>query len=228
MEFTLLGSAAVAIGSFWLIIRWEAKRGNAAGCAVDIWDAGLAAVIGGVLVGRLVSMISAGISPFSDPGQILLVRSGVSTVGATIGAIAVYVFVTRRDLASGLDAIAPAALAGLAGWHAGCLVTNSCLGAESTLPWAMTLDGSAVTRHPVELYAAILLAVAAVLIARWKERGRPPEFAPAATALLAAGGTRLVTEPMRISLSGGPVWFYGAGCVVGTAILMWSLRRSRN
>lgn len=222
MEFTLLGAAAIAMGSFWLMIRWEAKRGNAAGCAVNIWDTGLAAAIGGVFVGRLVAMTSAGISPFSDPGQILLVRSGVSTTGAAIGAIAAYVFMARRDVAGGLDAVAPAALAGLAGWQAGCVVTNSCLGSESTLPWAMSLDGSSITRHPVELYAAILLAVAAMFIAQWKERGTPPAYAPVATALLAAGGVRLVTEPIRISLSGGPVWLYGAGIVAGAALLAWS------
>ena len=228
MEFTLLGSAAVAIASFWLMIRWEAKRGNAAGCAVDIWDAGLVAVIGGVFVGRLVSMTSAGINPFSNLGQILLVRSGVSTAGAAVGGIAIYAFIARKDIITGLDAIAPAALAALAGWHAGCVVTDSCLGTESTLPWAMTLAGSTITRHPVELYAAILLAVAPVIIAQWKKRGRPREFAPTAIALLSAGGIRLVTEPMRISLSGGPVWLYGAGCVAGAVLLAWSQTRPRN
>lgn len=222
MEFSLLAAAAIAASAFWLMIRWEAKRGNASGCALDIWEAGITAAIAGVFIGRLTAMISAGINPFTDPGQILLVRSGVSTVGAVLGTLAAYVFLVRRDIVGGLDAVAPAALAALAGWHGGCVATNGCLGTESSLPWAMTLDGSAVTRHPVEVYAAILLAIAAIGIALWKQHGRPWPLAPTGVALFVAGGVRLVTEPMRISLAGGPVLLYGAGCVVGAALVGWS------
>ncbi|KAA3641832.1 MAG: hypothetical protein DWP92_00500, partial [Armatimonadetes bacterium] len=111
MEYSLLVAAAIAVGAFWLMVRWEAKRGNAAGCALDIWDAGITSAIVGVFIGRLAAMISSGINPLTDPGQILLVRSGVSTVGAALGALATYVLLARRDFVCGLDAIAPAALA---------------------------------------------------------------------------------------------------------------------
>ncbi len=227
MEFTLLASAAMAAGAFWLMVRWEAKRGNAAGCALDIWEAGITSAIGGILVGRLVAMLSVGINPLTDPGQILLIRSGVSTVGATFGTLVIFSFLARRELFSAADAIAPAALAGLAGWHAGCLPTGGCLGTESSLPWAMVLDGSTVTRHPVELYAAILFAIAAFAIAAWKQYGRPPLLAPAGAAVMAAGTVRLATEPLRISLAGGPVWLYAAGIVVGTAMVVTAFVRTR-
>lgn len=226
MEFTLLGRAFIAAAAMWLMIRWEAKRGNASGCAVDIWDAALMSAVGGVLIGRLVAMVSAGISPLTDPGQILLVRSGVSTVGASVAAVAIFAFLARKDLVGLFDAVAPAALAGLAGWQGGCVVTGECLGVESQLPWAMALDGSSVTRHPVELYAAALLALGAIGIALWKQHGRPAAGAPAGVALIVASGTRLVTEPMRISLGGGPVWFYATGVVLGLAITIWSVARS--
>ena len=52
MEFTLLAAAAMGVGGFWLMLRWEAKRGNAAGCSLDLWDAGLTAGAVGLLVGR--------------------------------------------------------------------------------------------------------------------------------------------------------------------------------
>ena len=227
MEFTLLAAAAFAAGAFWLMVRWESKRGNAAGCALNIWDAGITAAVGGIMIGRLVAMITVGINPLTDPGQILLVRSGVSTVGAALGALCIYSFLARRELFSAADAIAPAALAGLAGWHAGCLPTDGCLGTESSLPWAMTLEGSAVTRHPVELYAAILFAIAAYVIAAWKQYGRPPTLGPAGLALIAAGGIRLGTEPLRISLTGGPTWFYAAGVIVGAGMVAISFLRAR-
>lgn len=229
MEFTLLARAAIAAGAMWLMIRWEAKRGNAAGCALDIWDAALMSAVGGVIVGRLVAMLSAGINPLTDPGQIVLIRSGISTTGASLAALTIFAFLARKDIIGGFDAVAPAALAGLAGWQAGCVTTGECLGTPSDLPWATSLAGSDVTRHPVELYAAGLLAIGAIAIALWKQKGRPPAGAPAGFALIVASGARLVTEPMRISLGGGPIWLYLAGVIAGTGLVIWSfIRKQRN
>jgi prolipoprotein diacylglyceryltransferase len=222
MQFDLLGAAAFAAFGFWFMLRWEAKRGNAAGCALSLWDVGLMSAMSGLLIGRLVSMISAGINPVTDPFQIILVRSGVSTVGATLGAVAVFTWLARKSLLEAADAIAPAALAGLAGWHAGCLATGSCLGTGSSLPWATTLPGSTVARHPVELYAAGAFLLAGIGLALWKQHGRPPLGSVAGLALLAASLTRLSTQPFRISLAGGPVYLYAAGALVGAALTIWS------
>jgi prolipoprotein diacylglyceryltransferase len=222
MQFDLLGAAAFAVFGFWFMLRWEAKRGNAAGCALSLWDVGLMSAMSGLLIGRLVSMISAGINPVTDPFQIILVRSGVSTVGATLGAVAVFTWLARKSLLEAADAIAPAALAGLAGWHAGCLATASCLGTGSSLPWATTLPGSTVARHPVELYAAGAFLLAGIGLALWKQHGRPPLGSVAGLALLAASLTRLSTQPFRISLAGGPVYLYAAGALVGAALTIWS------
>ena len=183
--------------------------------------------VGGVLVGRVVAMASAGINPLTDPGQIVLIRSGVSTTGAALAALAIFAFLARKDVIGGFDAVAPAALAGLAGWQAGCVATGECLGTASDLPWAMALTGSDVTRHPVELYAAGLLAIGAMAIALWKQKGRPPGGAPAGAALIVASGARLVTEPLRISLGGGPIWLYLAGVIAGSGIVIWSFLRLR-
>jgi prolipoprotein diacylglyceryltransferase len=227
MEFTLLAAAAFGVAGFWLMLRWEAPRGNAAGCAVDLWESGLTSAIAGLFVGRITAMASAGINPLTDPFQIILIRSGVSTTATVVATLAVFAVLSRRDVIAAADAIAPSALAGLAGWHAGCLPTNACLGVESTLPWSWALPGSTITRHPVELYAALGLAIAAVALAIWKQRGRPPMGAPASLALVSAGGVRLVTEPMRISLDGGPVLLYVAGVAVGGAGLVASYVRRR-
>lgn len=227
MQFDLLGAAAFAVFGFWLMLRWEAKRGNAAGCALSLWDVGLMSAMSGLLIGRLVAMISVGINPVTDPFQIILIRSGVSTVGATIGALAVFTWLARKSLLEAADGIAPAALAGLAGWHAGCLATGSCLGAESSLPWATTLPGSTITRHPVELYAAGAFLLASIGLALWKQHGRPPLGSVAGLALLAASLIRLTTEPLRISLAGGPIYLYIAGALTGTALTIWSLLHKR-
>jgi len=227
MEFSLLGAAAIGVFGFWIMIRWEAKRGNAAGCAVDVWDTGFVAAISGLFIGRIVSMVQSGVSPITEPLQIMLLRSGVSTVAVAIGTLLVFSYLARESLVAAADAVAPAALMGLTGWYVGCLATGSCLGAESSLPWAVPLPGSNITRHPVEIYAAIAMALASIALALWKQHGRPPMGSIAGLAILAASGIRLVTEPLRISLAGGPVLLYGAGVVVGSAILVASILRSR-
>jgi hypothetical protein len=219
MEFTLLAAAAIGVACFWLMLRWEAGRGNASACSVDLWDAGIGAAAVGLLAGRVTAMAQAGINPLSDPSQILLVRSGVSTAGAAIAAMAVFAVLARHDLVAAADGVSAATLAGLAGWHSGCLATDSCLGTVSGLPWAFSLDGSEVTRHPVGLYTAALLMGAAVGIAVWKMRGRPPAGGPSGTALAAAGGIMLVTEPLRISLDQPPIALYAAGAVMGALVV---------
>jgi hypothetical protein len=107
--------------------------------------------------------------------------------------------------------MAPAILLALAGWHAGCLWRGACLGTVSDLPWAWSQTGSSVTRHPVEIYAALALALGAYLVSRlgW----RPWVRAGAALAL--ASGIRLATEPLRPSITGGPIGWYVAGLVLG-------------
>ena len=228
MEFTLLAAAAMGVGGFWLMLRWEAKRGNAAGCSLDLWDAGLTSGAVGLLVGRLVAMAQVGINPFTDPAQIILVRSGVSTAGASIAALLMFGFLARKSFLTSADAIGPSVLAGLAGWHAGAVVIGAWLGAVSDLPWAQAAEGSDITRHPVELYAAALYLTAALAIATWKQKGRPPLGAPAGLSLAAAGGVMLVTEPIRISLAGGPIWLYSGAVIAGLGLTLWSVLRSRS
>ena len=76
MEFTLLFAAFFGVAGFWLMLRWEAARGNAADCAADLWEIGLTAAVVGVFVGRLAAMIADGVNPLTNPGDILIVRAG--------------------------------------------------------------------------------------------------------------------------------------------------------
>jgi prolipoprotein diacylglyceryltransferase len=221
MEFTLLGAAAISAGAAYGMLWWEAKRGNAARCAGNLWETALVSVVVGIFIGRIVTMLIDGVNPLAHPMDVMLVRSGVSTVGASIGTAAVFLWQSRKEPIAMADGISAAALAGLAGWSAGCLVRGTCLGTASDLPWAMAQEGSTVTRHSVGIYAAILFAVAAIAIAWWKAYRRPSPGMPASLAIVSAATVRLVTEPMQPSLSGGPVWFYGAALVVGLVGVVW-------
>lgn len=215
MEFTLLGAAAVAVVALYLGLRWDAIRANAADCVRQHWDRAILAAVAGVFGGRVVAMSLDGVNPLSR--DLLIVRAGVDTVGATLVAIAAVVWTGRRRLAVALDGLAPAALFGLAGWHAGCVVRQTCLGTATDLPWGIASSSGGVPRHPVELYAAITLLAGAFLVSWLRMRGRLPRFGAASSALAVAGGVRVVTEPLRLSLDGGPVGWYLAAVVLGFA-----------
>lgn len=201
MEFTLLAAALTGVAALWVMLRLTD--------ASFLLDLALTAAVVGLLAGRLLAMVMAGVNPSTHPLDVLLVRGGVDTVGATVAALAYLLWACRRDIGR-LARLAPAAVAGLAGWHAGCLWRGSCLGAAGEVPWGWSLSGSDVVRHPVELYTAALLAMAAFSLTRI--RSRPWRLG---LALASAAAVRLLTEPLRPSLGDGPAWWYAAAVVVG-------------
>lgn len=211
MEFTLLWAAltAVAMGLVGLRLWSERLPPNA-------FDRLTGGALVGLAVGRLTALISQGVNPVTNPGDILIVRGGVHTGAATIAFLLTLVWSTRK-IPGAIDALTPAVLLALAGWHAGCLWRGACLGTASDLPWAWAQPGSLVTRHPTEIYAAIGLALGAWLVSRlaWQQWLR------AGAGLSLAAAVRLVTEPLRPSLTGGPIGWYLAGLAFGLALLAW-------
>ncbi len=225
MEFSLLGAALLGVGASYAVLWLAARRGDAADGTRDVWETVLAAGAGGLVAGRLAAMILTGTNPLTNPADIMIVRGGVDTVWASIGALGVFALLARREVLPLADAAAAAVLAGLAGWQAGCVMRDACLGTPSDLPWAYALDGSTVTRHPVELYAAALLAAGALGSAAWRRRP-PPAGVLGAAALAIAAAARLVTEPLRPALGSSPVPWYAVGAAAGVvgATALWRRR----
>ena len=209
MEFTLLWAVLTAAVFAWGGLHiWDDRVPSDAG------DRLLVASLLALIAGRITAMLVSGVNPLTHPADMIILRAGVDTAAASLVFIVSLAWTTRH-LTGALDALAPAVLAGLAGWHSGCLWRGACLGSPSELPWAWSQDGSLVTRHPVEIYAAVALIVAAWLVGRlgW----RPYLRAGVAVALAAA--IRWVTEPLRPSLGGGPWGWYLAGIVLGALIV---------
>jgi prolipoprotein diacylglyceryltransferase len=210
MEFTLLWAASTAALLAWVGLRLWPERVPEHG-----FDRLLVAAVAGLGLGRVIAMAMQGINPLSSPADILILRGGVHTGAATSTFLLVLWWQNRNDQ-SGLDALAPAVLLGLAGWHGGCLWRDACIGSVSDLPWAWALEGSAMTRHPVEIYAALALALGAWFVSRlgWRPLLRT------GSAVVIASVVRLVTEPIRPSLAGGPVGWYLAGVAVGVTLIV--------
>jgi prolipoprotein diacylglyceryltransferase len=228
MEFTLLWAAATGVGLALLMANQVKRLGLIPAGTESLSDLILGAAVTGLIMGRLAAMILAGTSPITHPADILIVRSGVDTGFASLGALAFVALTSRKSLAATFDALAPAALAGLAGWQAGCLYRGTCLGTVSSLPWAIAQEGSPVTRHPVEIYAALLFLAAALALLWWLRRGVGSGGAAGATALGLAGTIRLVTEPLRPSLGPGPIGWYLAAVAIGLIGVVLARLRTRS
>ena len=218
MEFTLLWAALTAVGAAWLGTRvWPG------GLPERPLDELITAAIVGLVAGRLAAMVVQGTNPLTNLSDFLIVRGGVLTPVASLGFIIALWAVNDRSLVR-LDAFSPVVMAGLAGWHSGCLWRDACLGAASDVPWAFAGAGSSITRHPVELYAAIGLVLAAFVVSRL----------PASPGLRASAGLsmasliRLATEPLRPSLTSAPAVWYAIGVVIGllgVAAASWAAKR---
>ena len=226
MEFRLLGAAAggfaAAWGSLALIHRADpAVRRSSSDLLVT-------GVIAGLIIGRLWAMIATGTNPLAHPADILIVRGGVDTIAAATTAVLVCGWFSRAALWPGLDALAPGAMFGLAGWHAGCLLRDACLGSPTGLPWGWSATPGGVDRHPVELYAALLLIAAGLAVLRlW--RRHPGTGAATLAALMTAASTRAITEPMRPVLGAGLTASYVVvlGIVVFAGFGVWWQRYRR-
>lgn len=210
MEFTLLWAALTAVAMGWLGLRIWGRR-----VPEHSFDRLLGATATGLVAGRLTAMIVQGVNPITSPADILIVRGGVDTGVAAVVFTATLLWATRSS-PHAVDALAPATLLAVAGWHAGCLWRGACLGTVSELPWAWGLPGSGVTRHPVEIYAAVALGGAAWLVSRlgWRPWLR------AGAALAAVSLTRLGTEPLRPTITGGPVGWYLIGAGLGLIVMV--------
>ena len=216
MEFTLLGRALLAVGGMWLTVRVLDRDGGISARVPKPWDVLLGATMVGLLVGRLWAMVAGGTNPVTTPIDIIFIRGGVDTVGATLGALGALAWWIRPSPARMLDVLAVPALIGLAGWHAGCVVTSSCAGTETTLPWAID-TAAGVGRHPVELYAAIGLGLAAFVLSRL--RGLSPGVV-AGLALTSAAVVRAATEPLRLHLGNGLLVPYLVGIGLGLVAIV--------
>ncbi len=223
MEFTLLWAALTAAVSLWAATRILAARGRLDRGPDRPADALLGAGAAGLFVGRVAAMIGDGVNPITSPADLVVVRAGVDTGFASLGALAALAWAFRDRIPAVADDLAPAALAGLAGWHGGCVWRGTCLGTVSDLPWAWAQTPGGVTRHPVELYAALGFLLAAVLVARLP---RLP-WLPAAAAIGLAGVVRLATQPIRPTITGGPIGWYGAAILVGATGSVWAVLTAR-
>ena len=139
----------------------EAKRVGLA--AEHIYNAGLWAIIGGVIVSRLLHVIDKWDYYIAHPGQIIGFE-GLTIYGAVLGAllaILIYCWVKKVSFWQIGDVAAPGAILGQAIGRIGCLINGCCFGLPTSLPWGVvyTYPGSYAPvgepTHPAPIYHLI-------------------------------------------------------------------------
>ena len=222
MDLTLLLRAAGAMtaGGLWL---WMTRSRRPPHYATPFGDL-MGAVLMGLAVGRLVYLLGERVDILVQPLDFLMVRGGISPVAAGLGAVGYLAWTCRSDLLPRTDYLAPAVLWGVAVWEAGCWWQGACLGSVSQLWWTMALPGSDLTRHPVGMYAALLLAAGALILGwrTWPWRG-----AATWAALGWVSGVRLLTPLWSVEAWSGRSWWYLFGFLAGVTGVAAAFFRAR-
>ena len=215
--------------AFWAGLALSARTMRRLGLDGDhMWNAGLYALLTTIVVGRLAHVIAFWPAYNSQPLEIvgLNAQAFLWGPGVLAGLIAAAWYIHRHKLpwATVLDAAAPGVLAGLIIANLGALLGGNGVGAPADLPWAVEIWG--VSRHPVQLYAALCeLTTLAVVLHALRKPSRPGTAA--LLGLLGWGLTTWLVEPFRAERStivaGIRLWQ-----VIGLSVarvVLWFLRR---
>ncbi len=188
MRPTLLRLGALQVRSYGVMLvlafasgtLWAMREARRRGLAPErMLDAGLAALVGGLVGGRALYVI---LDPYTTWRDFPLVwHGGLSFHGGLIGgiiAVAIYALLSRTGLALILDSGAPAMALGYAVGRIGCFLNGCCYGAPTRLPWGVRFLSPASGQptppsHPAQLYASAgsLIVFALLLALRRRARG---------------------------------------------------------
>ena len=128
---------ALAVVAVIVISLLEARR---VGLAEEhIYSVGLWAIIGGIIVSRLLHVIDKWNYYMANPAQIIGFE-GLTVYGAVLGALlAVLIYCWVKKISFWLigDVIAPGAILGQAIGRIGCIMNGCCYGLPTSLPWGV-------------------------------------------------------------------------------------------
>ncbi|MGE0767164.1 MAG: prolipoprotein diacylglyceryl transferase [Hyphomicrobiaceae bacterium] len=231
----------------WLYIKrllttnrlWQ---GNLSPLPPDVADDLFAWIAIGVVVGGRLGHVTL-YEPdyyFSHPLEILKIwQGGMAFHGGLVGSIvAMWIFARMKGVSAFTvwDIAAAAVPFGLFFGRTANFINAEVIGRVSDAPWAMVFPGAGpLSRHPVQLYEALLEGLVLFLILRWLTHTRYALKTPGLTgaAFLAGyGAFRMVCEVFKEDYSGlfGTPWLtsgmvYSVPMVAVGAVAMWVLTR---
>ncbi|MDB6021003.1 MAG: Prolipoprotein diacylglyceryl transferase [Pedosphaera sp.] len=156
----------VAMG--FLAGLWTAsRRARLVGISSEqIYDLGPWLIIGGILGGRVLYVISYWHEQFAEkpfPEIFMIQHGGLVFYGGLIGATLTgmfYLHWKKLPLWKMTDILVPSVALGSAFGRIGCLLNGCCYGRPCSLPWAITFPPTHETHgvpvHPTEIYDSLL------------------------------------------------------------------------
>ena len=236
----------VAFGLFlWLATRRAAlaQFAQAGWTKRDVEDLLFWGVLGVIVGGRLgYALFYKPAHYLAHPLEILMVwQGGMSFHGGLLGVIVAMVLfarVRRRPWLQVTDLVAPCVPLGLASGRIGNFINGELWGraADPSLPWAMVFpqSGSAIPRHPSQLYQFALEGLLLFALLWWFARRPRPLGQVSAAFLVGYGVLRFVAEYFRepdtflgllaLNMSMGQ-WLCLPMVATGAALWVWSARR---
>lgn len=148
--FVMVGLVA-AVLVYYLDTRGKTVGNNALYIA-------LAAATGGILGSKIPIWVANFGAILAHPGDLGLLLSGRTIVGGIIGgALAVYLTKRRMYITQRLgNYLVPSLCIGIFFGRVGCFLAGCCYGTATTLPWGVNF-GDGISRHPTQLYEALLV-----------------------------------------------------------------------
>jgi len=209
----------------------------------DVEDLLFYGVLGVVIGGRL------GYVLFYKPGYyaahpleaLAVWKGGMAFHGGLLGVIAammLFAHLRRRPWLQVTDLVAPCVPTGLAAGRIGNYINGELWGrpADASLPWAMVFpqSGTAVPRHPSQLYQFALEGLLLFALLWWYSRRPRPLGQVSGAFLVGYGVLRFVAEYFRepdsflglqaLGLSRGQ-WLCVPMAILGVALMVWAGRR---
>lgn len=198
-SFGVMVALAAALGMV-LLRREMLRSGLDASKGID---AALVGVLGGLAGAKLLYVIEHWAEPLSST---LLSRAGMSWYGGMTGGVLAgigMIVYQRLPLMAVLAAAAPALTLGHAVGRIGCLLVGDDYGRPTSLPWGIAFpEGLPPTTdrvHPTQLYEAIPLFIATLVLVHLRKRGMRDRTV-FGVYLLIAGGVRFLVELVRVNV----------------------------
>ncbi len=238
----------VAFGLFLWLARLRTRHPTYAAAGWTTRDAedllfwGVVGVIAGGRLGYVLFYKPA--HYLANPVEIPMIwTGGMSFHGGLIGVIVAMVLYARlrgRPWLQVTDLIAPCVPTGLASGRIGNFINGELWGraADPALPWAMVFpqSGSAIARHPSQLYQVALEGLLLFVLLWWFARGPRPLGQVSGAFLVGYGVLRFVAEWFRepddflgllaLGLSMGQ-WLCVPMVAAGVGLILWSRRALR-
>jgi phosphatidylglycerol:prolipoprotein diacylglycerol transferase len=230
----------MAIG--FLAGLWTAgRRAKLVGISSEkIFDLGPWLIVGGILGGRVLYVISYWRESFAgNLSEIFMIQHGGlvfygGLIGATIAGI-IYLRFKNLPVWKVADIIAPSIALGYVFGRLGCLMNGCCYGRECSLPWAIHFPADHATHggpvHPTELYDS-LLNLGFYCFLAWLFRRKKFDGQVFAVYLIGYAILRSFVEYFRgdypvYYLGGGvtPAQLVSIGIIVGGLLLLFLLPR---